>query len=130
MTFKGGDMEEQVGNTSKDTGFGQELRKLINRHSLEEQSNTQDWLLAEFLVKCLCAYEDTVNERDAHRGLQARAEKAEAHIAFLERRVMLLQEGVRVAYQRGLEAGHPDSTDWMDVDTFLLNIMTNEEEIR
>jgi len=56
------------GDVSKDTGFGQELRKLINRHSLEGGSNTHDFLLASFLAKCLDAYSETVTERDRLKG--------------------------------------------------------------
>jgi hypothetical protein len=47
-----------------ETGFEEELRDLINKHSLENNSNTQDFLLAEYLIKCLQAYEYTVTERD------------------------------------------------------------------
>ena len=36
--------------------FQQELKTLVNRHSLENASNTPDFLLAEFLVNCLRAF--------------------------------------------------------------------------
>jgi hypothetical protein len=47
-----------------EAGFEEELRGLINRFSIENGSNTQDFLLAEYLIKCLQAYEYTVTERD------------------------------------------------------------------
>ncbi len=44
--------------------FQEELEGLINSHSLENESNTQDFLLAEYLMACLLAYTTAVNERD------------------------------------------------------------------
>jgi hypothetical protein len=36
--------------------FEQELTTLINKHSLENQSNTPDYILAQYLQSCLNAY--------------------------------------------------------------------------
>ncbi len=33
-----------------------ELASVINKHSLENASNTPDFILAKFLATCLCAY--------------------------------------------------------------------------
>ncbi len=44
--------------------FIQELTKLINSLSLENSSNTPDWILAEYLFNCLMAYNEAVHERD------------------------------------------------------------------
>jgi hypothetical protein len=44
--------------------FMQELVFLINRHSIENGSNTPDFLLAEYLLGCLSIYEHTVQKRD------------------------------------------------------------------
>lgn len=44
--------------------FFNELIGLINRHSIENGSNTPDYVLAEYLVDCLKAYEEAVNFRD------------------------------------------------------------------
>jgi hypothetical protein len=41
-----------------------DIRELLNRHSAENGSNTPDFLLASFLMKCLAAWEDTVVDRD------------------------------------------------------------------
>ncbi len=43
--------------------FRVELAALINRHSLENRSDTPDWILAEHLVECLRSYEATSNAR-------------------------------------------------------------------
>lgn len=37
-----------------------EIAKICNRHSLENRSNTRDFLLAEFMLGCLTVYENTV----------------------------------------------------------------------
>ena len=44
--------------------FKSELSNLINMHSLEQYSNTPDFVLAKFLQDCLRAYEFAVEERD------------------------------------------------------------------
>ena len=48
--------------------FQDELRALINRHSLENYSNTPDYLLAAFLSDCLEAFDTTVNARERWYG--------------------------------------------------------------
>lgn len=41
-----------------------ELQSLLNRHCAENGSNTPDFLLAEFLLGCLIAYNTTTKARD------------------------------------------------------------------
>ncbi len=53
-------------------GFESELVSLINRESLENVSNTPDWILAEFLVKCLHALNDAVEQRERWYGRDPR----------------------------------------------------------
>lgn len=40
-----------------------ELAHLLNSHSAENPSNTPDFILAEYMVKCLEAYDQTVIRR-------------------------------------------------------------------
>lgn len=40
-----------------------EIQEAINRASRENASNTPDFILAEFLMGCLCAFEAATNER-------------------------------------------------------------------
>ncbi len=47
--------------------FRVELAALINRHSLENRSDTPDYILAEYLCGCLWSYELAVNKRSAWR---------------------------------------------------------------
>jgi len=48
--------------------FEKELRSLINKHSKENGSNTPDFMLANFLVRCLEAYTATVRAREEWYG--------------------------------------------------------------
>ncbi len=44
--------------------FGKELESLLNRYSKENRSNTPDFLLAEYLIDCLKAYDNVLKKRD------------------------------------------------------------------
>jgi hypothetical protein len=44
--------------------FQDELRHLINRHSIENGSNAPDFMLAEYLVGCLDLWNATVTRRE------------------------------------------------------------------
>ena len=41
------------------------LANLINRYSLENESNTPDYILAEYIANCLTTFTEAVRERDA-----------------------------------------------------------------
>lgn len=43
--------------------FAKELEILINKHSLENDSNTPDFLLAEYLCSCLDAFNLATKKR-------------------------------------------------------------------
>ena len=43
--------------------FKDELRDLINKHSMENGSDTPDWLLAKYLCLCLDAFDETIRIR-------------------------------------------------------------------
>lgn len=45
-----------------------EFRSTINRHSLENDSNTPDWMLADYLIACLDAWNDTTAARERWHG--------------------------------------------------------------
>jgi len=44
--------------------FRKDLRKLINRHSLEDEPNTSDFVLARYLFECYLSFNEAVNSRD------------------------------------------------------------------
>lgn len=48
--------------------FEKELRSLINRHSIENASNTPDYILADFIAHCLIAFNRATHERDRWYG--------------------------------------------------------------
>ena len=50
--------------------FAVELKQLINRHSIENGSNTPDYILAEYLMSCLAAFEATTYLRERWYGGQ------------------------------------------------------------
>ena len=49
--------------------FAAELEKLVNRFSIENKSNTPDFILAEFLLHCLTAFEATSLRRETWFGV-------------------------------------------------------------
>lgn len=44
--------------------FRKELAELINKHSQENNSNTPDFVLANFLIGSLAAFDIAVNQRE------------------------------------------------------------------
>ncbi len=43
----------------------EELRSLLNRHCAENRSNTPDFILAEYMLSCLHAFEKATVDRDS-----------------------------------------------------------------
>jgi hypothetical protein len=54
--------------SNKQTQFEAELASLLNKYSLENGSNTPDFLLAEFLTQCLAAWDICNAKREAWYG--------------------------------------------------------------
>jgi len=48
--------------------FHLELTRLINRHSMENESNTPDFILANYLCECLEHFNAAVKERERWYG--------------------------------------------------------------
>jgi hypothetical protein len=48
----------------RETRFHRELTSLLNRYSIENGSNTPDFLLANYLINCLCTFNSIVNTRE------------------------------------------------------------------
>ncbi len=48
------------------------LSSALNRYSAENPSNTPDWILAQFLLGCLAAWNQGVQQRETWYGLDAR----------------------------------------------------------
>lgn len=45
--------------------FEADLRELINRHSKEGESDTPDYILAQYIIACLAAFTEATKARDA-----------------------------------------------------------------
>ena len=59
-----------IGEEMKPSNLLAKLEDLINGESRENDSNTPDFLLAEFMVKCLSAFELTSNRREVWYGVE------------------------------------------------------------
>jgi hypothetical protein len=66
------DIMDSWGKYPKDLSkdFKSELRSIINRCSMENGSNTPDFILATYLVKCLENFEMAVGMRDSWYGVE------------------------------------------------------------
>jgi hypothetical protein len=52
------------------TDFAKELEQLINKHSMENQSDTPDFILAEFMMNALQSYERAIYQRTSWYGIE------------------------------------------------------------
>jgi hypothetical protein len=46
---------------NKEEDFRRELAALLNRYSIDNNMNTPDDVLAEFIIRCLYAFDSTLN---------------------------------------------------------------------
>lgn len=51
--------------------FEKNLRALINMHSMENESNTPDFILAQYLNACLLAFNIATQQRETSYGRDA-----------------------------------------------------------
>ena len=49
-------------------GFREELEQVINRHSMENGSDTPDFILSEYMADCLTAFDKAVARRERWYG--------------------------------------------------------------
>ena len=70
MEITGPTAQEQCGavNYTWRAQFKHELQALLNRYRMEQYSDTQDFLLADYLMTCLHALERTLHERKRRSG--------------------------------------------------------------
>jgi hypothetical protein len=59
--------ENTMGEISE---FEKELSTLINKHSIEGNSDTPDYILAAYMNECLHAFTHAVNTRDIWHGFK------------------------------------------------------------
>ena len=56
-------MENEIIDTAYES-LTKKLSDLLNSHSIENRSDTPDFMLAEFMLGCLTVYENTINNRE------------------------------------------------------------------
>lgn len=49
--------------------LGKQLAELLNSYSVENASNTPDWILADYLLGCLGVFEESTKKRDHWYGI-------------------------------------------------------------
>lgn len=76
--------------------FEEQLRQLINRESLENKSDTPDFILAEYMAACLDAFNKAVNRRTVWKG---RERGPDAEI-IRQAKEEGWEEGARTAWDR------------------------------
>lgn len=54
--------------TKEEVSFQQELESLINRYSIENQSNTPDFILSQYIINCLKSYNIAITTRERWYG--------------------------------------------------------------
>lgn len=63
MTDHKRDVPQTITPAVDDGGFRRELTDAINRHSRENRSDTPDFILAEYLARCLDAFDLATRDR-------------------------------------------------------------------
>jgi len=86
-------------DSQKQEAFVAELASLINKYSLENESDTPDFILAEYLVGCLKCYGETVKKRDSWFGVSAGNTKIEEEDFYFGTISSLDSENSSISYQ-------------------------------
>lgn len=53
-----------------ESDFVTDLKQLINKHSMENSSNTPDNILADYLIRCIDNFTETTQAREAWYGVK------------------------------------------------------------
>lgn len=60
--------ENQMENATKEKTFQEKLTDLINHYSKENESNTPDFILAQYMIECLRSFSVAINAREKWYG--------------------------------------------------------------
>ncbi len=66
------DSPEKCEGPIEDRGLEKELGSLLNRFSVENESNTPDFILAQYLIGCLQVFTTAVQQRETWHGRDPR----------------------------------------------------------
>ncbi|KKM60031.1 hypothetical protein LCGC14_1546020 [marine sediment metagenome] len=104
--------------------LAEDIRALINSHSREADSDTPDFILAEYLLASLCAFEVGVNRRDGFYGLHLKLERVhqlhwefDNHTEFKSQTDAKTGEEIRAWTEATKEEFHlPEGAQWLMVN--------------
>jgi len=65
-----------------DSTFKQELQTLLNKHSRENVSNTPDFILANYMLRSLEAYEEAIGTREQWYGVRVKPGELSMDLGF------------------------------------------------
>ena len=97
--IKGNTMNEEIHDSpeeyraSFDKSFEEELVSLINIKCREGESNTPDFILAEYMIDCLKAFNKAVNKREEWHG-RVNASPSRYGVSIQKRELELLDEAI------------------------------------
>ena len=57
-------MVDKIQNIYRNDEFKKELELLINKYSIENESDTPDWIIAEYMMNSLQIFNNTINQRE------------------------------------------------------------------
>ncbi len=110
----------------QEKSLAEEISALLNRFSRENDSNTPDFILAEYLVACLCAFELASNRREVWYGVEHKPRESplfQLHWEFSDRTEMKSQSDVSAPEEVRLwtkevqsEFPLPDGAQWLMVN--------------
>lgn len=80
------DLQTHMREREQATCFEVELRRLINRYSQENASNTPDWILAQYLRGCLSTFNVAVQQRETWYGRNAQPTAGSGPVPVVERK--------------------------------------------
>lgn len=66
------------------SNFKRDLEELVNRHSMENTSNTPDYVLAQYLSESLRAFDRAVMARDLWYGGRRRPSESTSNVAGID----------------------------------------------
>ena len=72
--------------------FRKELEETINKHSCENESDTPDFILADYLQDCLKAFDSAVRNRERWYGREHKPEETQeqtASISFKDDKIIV-----------------------------------------
>jgi hypothetical protein len=91
---KGGFISVMAPQEVNGKSLAYDIQKVINRHSLENQSNTPDYALSAFILQMLVAFSQAVKQRDAfHEAVMSPAFKSGGFIPSTETGLFTSEEG-------------------------------------